>query len=449
MSLVIGRRSGEAEHTDEAALAAEADLDRRGTWWSVALGTGFGVLAMLYSLYGYSWLYHKRLGGRHVWYAPQDIWEVVGAGRFVWHGALQLVYGEFITYALPLSFFLTAPASAVVEHYNLVQGIVPVYRPSAWLVIGPYSLIFGIFLLDAVRRLSWDLGLRRKLWAVQLLAVGIVLVPGFEFGHFEDVIALTFVLHAIRYLMAAEMGRAALLLSLAIATKQWAVMLVPLVVLRAPAGRRIRTLVEACALPALLLGFFLAIDFHHTFRAMFEPLNLVKNFPGHGSFFATWLGTETSRWSRSLGAVLAVGLGFAFRRVTVGPRLLACVSVVLLLRPLSEAVNYSYYWSPALLLAGLVGLAAHRRFRIRDWIGPAAAIAWTLPHGNPHATTLWWLGELLWLALTYLQVLVNCGIVPRLKYQSADADIHAMVPPSAVAVLVDHRRPSPPTEDVP
>ncbi len=386
------------------------ERDKRCFMSSLLIGLGFVGAAMWYSVSLYAHIYQHRLMGHHVWFTTGDTWPIVDAGRFVWHGALANVYEAASTaYALPLSFILTAPVSALVDHYHLVEGIVPLARPNAWLVVGPYSLLFGVFLVDAVRRLAWDLGQRRLLWLSQLLAVGLVLVPSFEWGHFEDVIALTFVIHSARYVIAHDHLRAALLLSLAVSSKQWAVFLIPFVVLIAPRGRRLKCLAASCALPALLMAILLLFGGKSAFDALFSPVNLGRNAPGHISFYVTWLGSKTSQVSRALGVVVGLLIAWKLRKVSTNPQILAAMSLLVLIRPFSEAINYSYYWSPSLVLAGLVGVAAHGRIRIRDWMWQLGAIAWTLPHGNPATYSWWWLGLMILLVCTWVQLAWNCG----------------------------------------
>ncbi|HUJ67458.1 MAG TPA: hypothetical protein VLX59_18065, partial [Acidimicrobiales bacterium] len=381
------------------------ERDKRCFSSSVLIGLAFAGVAMWYSLSIFAHLYSHRLLGHHVWYTTGDTWDIVDAGRFVWHGALANVYDAASSaYALPLSFILMAPVSAAVDHYHLVEGLVPLARPNAWLLVGPFSLLFGIFLLDAVRRLAWDLGQRKLLWVSQLLAVGLVLVPCFEWGHFEDVIAMTFVLHAARYVMARDHVRAGLLLSLAVCSKQWAVFLIPLLVLIAPRGLRLRCLAASCALPALFMGILLAFGGKTSFNALFSPVNLGREAPGHISFYVTWLGSKTSQLSRTLGVAVGLIVAWKLRKVSTNAQILAAMSLMVLIRPFSEAINYSYYWSPSLILAGFVGVAAHGRIRLRDWMWQLAAVAWTLPHGNPATYSWWWAGMMILLLCTWVQV---------------------------------------------
>lgn len=407
-------RGADAGGTGEGC---ELDVkDRFSGLSSLIIGFAFGGLAMFYSVSLFAHINHHRFLGHHVWWAPADIWSVVDAGRYVWHGALGYAYTQSGSYALPLSFILAAPLAAVIDHFNLVENIVPIARPSAWLVAGPFTLLFGIVLLDAVRRLAWDLGLRRRLSLVQLVTVVIALAPGFEWGHFEDVLALAFVVHALRFLRLGQPGRAGLLLSLAICSKQWAVMLIPAFVLFIPAGRRLMALVASTALPASFVGLVVLVGGKHAVSDLFMPLTPGKNTTGHASFFLTWFGNKTSRVTRSIGTLVAVPAALPLRRrcgsVTV---LLAVSSLVLLVRALAEPTNFSYYWSPSLLLAGFVGVAAHQRFRMRDWIWQLPAILWTLPHGNYKMTTVWWAVMSAFLVGTYLQMAVNCGLRLRMR----------------------------------
>jgi hypothetical protein len=341
---------------------------------------------------------------------PGDAWMSVDGGRMVWNGALGYVYQGTVSYALPLSFIVMAPASGLIDHLHLLEGSpYPVRYPSAWLVVGPYTLIFGVFLLHAVRRLAWEIGARRHLWMLQALSAVIVLAPAYYWGHFEDALALTFVIHSVRYLMRSDYLRAALLLSVAVSFKQSALMLIPFLVFCAPRNLRLKSAFVACALPVSFVLFFLSLDWHDASKALFSPVNLVGHFQGHGAFYASWLGTRTSQFSRTLGMLLSVPAGWWLRRVRRPEHILAAVAAIMLIRPFSEAINYSYYWSPFLLFAGLVGLAIHRAVRWQDWVWPAAAIVWASPRGNPATINWWWLGETILLAATTGQMLRNCG----------------------------------------
>ena len=82
----------------------------------------------------------------------------------------------------------------------------------------------------------------------------------------------------------------------------------------------------------------------------------------------------------------------------------------MLIRPFSEAINYSYYWSPFLLFAGLVGVAVHKKVRWQDWVWSVGAIVWAWPRTNPATFNWWWLGEVILLGATTAQLLRNCDL---------------------------------------
>jgi hypothetical protein len=390
----------------EPSVDGRIDLDGDSRAWSssVVMGLAFAGLTLFYSFYLFGVIKHA-----HVWaYSTTDIWLVVDGGRFVWHGALGYIYQGTQSYSLPLSFIVMAPVSGLIDHYGLVEGSpFPIAHPSAWLLVGPYSLVFGIFLLHGVRRLAWDLGVRRRLWAVQLAAVLLVLVPCFQWGHFEDVVALTFVLHAVRKVLVGDFVRAALLISVAVSFKQTAGMLIPWLVFMAPRGLRLRCLGAACALPAAFVALTLGVDWNDASKALFSPVNMVKHYPGHSAIYLTWLGKKTSQVSRTIGLLSSVGAGWFLRKVRSAPQTVAAIGLLLIIRPFSEAIIYSYYWSPGLLFAGLVGLAVHKRFRIHDWLWPVLAIAWASPRSDGHLSLWWWTGEIILIGLTAFQTAMN------------------------------------------
>jgi hypothetical protein len=384
----------------------------RGRWSSsVLIGLAFAGLALIYSL-----LLDQMIRGGHFWFYPTDVWSIVDAGRYVAHGALGYVYqGTSGSYALPLSFVLIAPVAGVIDHLGLVEGApFPVAHPSAWLVVAPYILMFGIVVLHAARRLAWQLGVRRRLWAVQVLTAVVVLLPTYYWGHFEDAIAIAFVLYAARRVLRGDYLMAAVLLSIAVSAKQWAIPLVPFVVFSAPHGRRLRCLAAACALPAAFVALVLGVDWADASKALFSPVNQTHVTEGHVAFYWTWFGSKTSQASRTIGLLLASALAWRLRRVRYPGALMGGMAAVLVLRPFFEAINFSYYWSPALILAGFTGLAAHRRVRWQDWIWPVLAVAWSSPRSNGQSTSWWWTGELIVLAAVAVQVAVNCGADPRL-----------------------------------
>jgi hypothetical protein len=168
------------------------------------------------------------------------------------------------------------------------------------------------------------------------------------------------------------------------------------------------------------VAYVLAVDWADASKALFSPVNLISGYEGHSAFYLTWLGTKTSQYSRTAGVLASVGVGWALRKARSAPAVLAASALIFLLRPLSEAISYTYYWSPFMLLAGLVGVAAHGRLRARDWLWPVLAIVWASPRGTSAFQPWWWLGESILLSLIAAQTMVNCGMTPLIARWSGD-----------------------------
>jgi hypothetical protein len=414
-----------ARHTSPEGTAVAAqppDQDHRLLGSSLLGTVAFGALASVYSFLLYPFQFRWEHGTHlSVWYQAGDVWSIVDAGRFVWQGALGYVYeGSGGSYALPTSYVLVSPLSALIDHYHWVEGLFPIPRPSAWPAVCAFVLVWNVFLLDAIRRLAWDLGVRERLWMIQVASVVVVCVPVFQFGHFEDLLALVFLLHAVRFHLKGGSLYTFACLSVAITFKQWALLAVPLLVLLAPWGRRIIGLIVSASLPVLFTAIVLLTDPKHGLSALFSPMSPKKTDPGHVSFFLTWFGSRTSQMTRSASVLISPVIAYLFRNVRRREGLLAALSVILLIRPLFEPSVYSYYWMPSLLIAGLVGTAAHRRIRVRDWMWQGGVVIWALPHSNPHTETLWWSIEFALIVLTWAQVGINCGIrCPRRRPKSS------------------------------
>ena len=330
---------------------------------------------------------------------------MTGAAHDVWSGKLDQIYASNIgLLALPLSFLAVLPVAPLLGAMNQP---VP-YHDAATLVAGSYILFLGAFLLHAVRKVAWELGVRRQLVLLQVLAVVLVLLPELEYGHLDDVLALTAVVYTVRWIARREHVAAAAALSVAISFKQWAFMLVPLVIAGAPARRRVRAAFAAGSLPAILAALSIGLDGSSAVKAFFSPLPS-SQLTGHPGFDPNWLGAHSSEASRLAAAVIATAVGIACARITNPSRFLAAVAVILAIRPLTETVNYSYYWSPTLLFVVLSLLIAEGRFTIGTAGWSASALLWSLPRGLDSSPAGWWvcqlvlLGALSWKALRVLR----------------------------------------------
>lgn len=335
------------------------------------------------------------------WGVALDTWMPVTAGIYVSHGAYQEVYfGSSGYFALPLSAILLAPVVRLGEAIGLVNGYpYPIPRPSMWWVVGPWVLAWGSLpVLYAARAVAWTAGLRRRLWVVQVAIAVFVVVPCLVWGHFEDSLAVAGVLLALRARMRGRDLTAALLVAVAICSKQWAVLAAPFFVLAAPRGQRLRMTAVMVGLPALLAAVPLAYHPEHTIRALLlQPTpKLAGRHVGHSSILAV-LGRSSDRVARIAAVAAAAGLAWwaCLRRPAW---LLEVMAVALLVRPLTEPYLFGYYLAPGMALVLVATIVRSRRV---DWWFAAlcaSPVIWALPNARGSNLT-WWAGEVLLLGV--------------------------------------------------
>lgn len=336
-----------------------------------------------------------------MWAIGGDAWMATTAAIYVSHGAYQEVYwGSPGYFALPLSAIILVPAVRLGQALGLVNGYpYPLPRPTMWWVVGPWTLLWGsIPVVYAARAVAWAAGVRRNLLVLQVATILIVMVPCAVWGHFEDSLAVAGVLLAVRAKLQGRHFVAAVLLGLAICSKQWAVVAVPFLLFTAPRGSRLRLTVVAAALPILLVAEPLALHPHVTIRALLtQPTPpLASRHVGHESILAA-LGPAADRVARILTVLLAGVLAcwVAIRR----PRwLYPAMAVGLLIRPLLEPFMFGYYLSPAVELA-VVAMIVHRR-RVDGWLALLCAgpVIWAIPNARGSNLT-WWAGEVILLGV--------------------------------------------------
>lgn len=368
-------------------------VDRHRLAWSIGFAALGAALGLVYCLWLYGWIH----GHTNWWGAPTDSYMLTHSGSLLLHGHLGSVYSwDKGLYALPLSFPLAGVAALIVGWAHLPSG-----PHQEWIfVVVPWFCALAAPAFYQARALAWDLGVRRHLWAVQLLAAALVVPPLVEWGHVEDVLALAFTLSAVRWLVKDDPIRACLHLSVAVSFKQWAVMLVPFAVLALPPGRRLRGLMACAALPAVLASVFLAVDFHPAFKALTDPADQISGYPGHPSLLGAWLGPRSSQLTRVAETLLAAGIGYRRRHTAGSPfGVVTTAATILMVRPVFETITYPYYWSPGLLLVVVAIAALRGELRVLDWVWPILALAWTLPRSNDLTAVAWWLGEGLLLAV--------------------------------------------------
>jgi hypothetical protein len=283
--------------------------------------------------------------------------------------------------------------------------------PFVWLVFDQdVSVVYLAGALPCLAALvALALVLRRRMLALGRPAAAVLLVsllavvnPGtfraLHWGHPEELLTAALCVGAI---IAATRGRgllAGVLLGLAVATKQWAVIAVIPTLLAAP-RQRLRlglvagALAVAIALPAMLLQPQAVVGTHAAIvqaQPVAGPANVWWPFstprtaaerkagaPGFAAKIPAWIGTV----SHPLIVLLGIPLGWLFwrrRRHFAAHDVLGLFALLMLLRCLLDPWNNDYYHAPLLLsLLAWEGLGRDGWPRLTLFAG--AALALTFP----------------------------------------------------------------------
>jgi hypothetical protein len=336
------------------------------------------------------------------------------AGVLVLRSALGVADGldYFTDAALPIDALARGDLRAFAANPALMGDFSLFVRaPFVWLVFDQgLSVVYLAGALPCLGALvALALYLRRRVLARGLpvaaaLLVGLltVLNPGtfrsLHWGHPEEILGAALCVGAI---LAATRGRsllACVLLGLAVATKQWAVIAVVPTLLAATRHRMRLTLLAgalavAVALPALVLQPQAVIATHHAIvqaQPVAGPANVWWPFstprtaaertagaPGFDAKIPTWMGTLSHPLIVLLG--LPLGLVFWRRRERLGPHdALALFALLMLLRCLLDPWNNDYYHAP-FLLSLLAWEALGRDGWPRLTLFAGAALALTFP----------------------------------------------------------------------
>jgi hypothetical protein len=315
----------------------------------------------------------------------RDFWVAVDAARYVANGALGFVYesSRYLT-ALPLYPILLAPLVAAGQALGLSAPPAP--TATMYFLLAPFTTGLAVPLLHQVRRLVREAdpgasALAPQVWTAVLVAGPLLAV----FGHGDDGLALLALLAAVRLAVGGRWVAAGLLLGCAIASKQWTLLALPVLLARCPRRERPRLAAASLALPGALALFVLAVDWAHASRALLHP----PNYPAAGHV-APWVDAGTATVVTApfrLGALaLAVVLAGRVRGGATLPRLLAVLGLTLLARCAFEPVTHVYYLAPGLCL-----LLLHERLTTgrcaRTALFGSLLVAWFEVRPAPAA---WW-----------------------------------------------------------
>ncbi len=335
------------------------------------------------------------------WATPPVAWEALAAGHLAENGGLPLIYSVgagLSPYAGgPVLPILLAPIAMIGDRFDLIESYpVVLPKPTMWPLLCVYGMALSYPLFAGIARLGRALGVRRVVVLQAAVLLLVVFPVDVVFGRFEDILALGLVALGLSALVSGRHVVAAIWFALAILTKQYAVLGVPLLLAFAPADKRRSVATAALAAPAAFYGLALAANWGPSSAALFDP----PSFPqlGHA---ALWVGGsvfQTGSPGRYAVFVLAVVLAYALRRETDPSRIVAAFAVVLLARILFEPIGLLYLMGPGTALALTVAFAK-RRHAGRATMASALMVAtvWWDPEPG-----MWWaVFYALWLAVAW------------------------------------------------
>lgn len=350
-------------------------------WGFAAAVASASVVACFFATF---WL--PSLLGLHQWLPMGDAPTTVQSAQFVANGGLPWVYQANAGF-LPLPGFLLllAPAVAIGNHFGLLNDLpYQIPHPTMWVAVTPVFFLTGASAVLGVDYLADSLAMRISRRRVVAAAVAfVVVVPTCCWtGHSEDLLCLGLSAASLGLVLRHRHGPAALSLTLAILMQPWALLLIPILVVTAPWGRRLRTLVQICALPGVTAVVLLAMDFKDAYRSL-----VIQPMPSsHGQRLPWWSLTHQTKIMTDAGAMVvrvgslprtvavlvAVLAAIALRRHPSPQRIVAVAAVALVSRGLFETQLWPYYLAPGAVLL-LVGAAAFAE--PRSWRWPAGALA--------------------------------------------------------------------------
>ncbi|MFL5782027.1 MAG: glycosyltransferase 87 family protein [Thermoleophilaceae bacterium] len=313
-----------------------------------------------------------------------------------------------------------APLIDVVLRGDL--GRVPASQP----VMGPVSVVLrlpfaGVGRALGGRQLEYWLGCVACLWALALLAivlaarvrrregglaapavVVLVLVANpltlaaLDAGHPEELLAGALACAAVIAASGDRRRLTGLLLGLALATKPWAALAVPVVFAALPRGRRREAMLLAGGLAVVLVAPLALADPHRFLGGSHELTRSMRVYPASAWWpFAHHVAANS--WSmplgltRSAGQLLAAGLAAVAglvavrggRTVSAG-RALALLAGVMLARCAVDPLNLAYYAIP--FMVALVAWESTERRGLPVVALTASVLAWATglhPAANP------------------------------------------------------------------
>jgi len=300
------------------------------------------------------------------WSIPRDPtdWD---AARYLVHGHLASVYSPGTgLVSFPGFVVLSLPVVALADLLHLGtlgSGAGHSLRPTAWLLWGPWvSLAAGSIILvaDSVAR---HLGVARTRRAVlSLVEAALVWQLAALWGHPEDALAVSVVLVAWLASERDHWTAAGWLTGVAVCLQPLVLLVVPLLVVTCPAGRRAWFCVRTVVISVVLVVPELVVSFRPTWDHLVQQpnyptldhptplLGLAPHLADVGGVTAVAAGP-----ARLVSLVLCCAVAAVVYRHPQPPeRMVWCFALCFALRSLLESVMDPYYVWPALALAVVV-----------------------------------------------------------------------------------------------
>lgn len=336
-----------------------APMTRLPRWWIPLLTILVVTTGMAYTLW---WPLVVRHSGIY-WIEPGDIWFTIRSAHWIGWGGFSFIYSSNTALVtLPGFEILLTPIVMLSSKLGLSEtapGLLPVLKPTAWLLVGPLILGCTASALYAVDRLCRTLRLSVSRRLVLLIVEAAALWPTIAlWGHAEDVLALAFVVFAFDRALHDHWTSSAWLMGAALCMQLFTVAAVPVFLGLAGTRRALPWLTRASVLPGAILLAVLIPNPHATLNALFNQPNFpTTDYPTPWVLLAPKLARHAvaSGPGRVIGLVIACGIGLLATRFRRDPRtLIWLMAIALGVRCLFEAVMDPYYVAPAIALVLVV-----------------------------------------------------------------------------------------------
>ena len=412
MTLTVDPRApaGDAAPALSGAPVGAADRDRTAGSWVVGhlrgrAGAVVALLACTAVALAYSFLWGPVVRHEAVWVVPGDLWSTFRNAHFVGWGDMGAIYDP--TYGLltfPGVVVALAPVAVASGHFGLTEsiGLLMVHHPSAWLLLGPVTLLLGGSCLFAFDALAEELDVDRATrWVLLGAESAVVFVVVGMWGHPEDMAALGLATYALLQGHRGRWRSGGWLWGAAIAFQPLVLVLAPVWVATCPAGQRLRTVVRAALPTVVLMTLPLATHWTMTTGALLHQGNRTDlDHPTPWIAFSAHLGPHlvSAGPGRILALLAAVGLGAV--AWSLRPSLAGLVwlgGLALTLRCFFESVMVPFYLGPPFAVLLLAAAAAPGRRRLL--VTAAAMVGATVLTHHRLGAWPYWLGMVAFLAV--------------------------------------------------